>query len=107
MLCYTIESNNEAVEHCLLVLFLYFALLANRRVFSQYGSPATFQAGSHQLFTAETHVHSKGRQCANCGVESGNGIDFSPSYSVVSCQYHSFRAPYSFVFNQSVGHLNL
>lgn len=107
MFCYAFQSSTKVVTLLFCPGILYFDLLVNRCVCSQQAGPATAQAVGQRLLTAETRVQSKGSQCANCGVQSDNGRDFSSSSSVVSCQYNSVRAPYSFIFNQSVAHLTL
>jgi hypothetical protein len=39
-------------------------------------------------FTVEARVRARVNPCEFCGGQSGTGTGFSPSYSVLPCQYH-------------------
>jgi hypothetical protein len=56
-----------------------------------------FQVVCRQPLTAEVWVRSRAGPCRICGGRSGTGTSFSPSISVLPCQYHSTNAPYSFI----------
>jgi hypothetical protein len=47
------------------------------------------QAVSRRPLTAEAGVRALVNPCGICGGQSGTGIGFSPSSSVLPCQYHS------------------
>jgi hypothetical protein len=48
-------------------------------------------------FTTEARFRFRACPCEICGERSGTGTGFSPSNSVLPCQYHSTIAPYSFI----------
>jgi hypothetical protein len=47
------------------------------------------QAVSRRPLTADARVRPRVNPCAICGGQSGTGTDFSLSFSVFPCQYHS------------------
>jgi hypothetical protein len=47
------------------------------------------QVVGRRPLTAEARVRSWVNPCGICGGQSGTGTGFSPSYSVLPCQYHS------------------
>jgi hypothetical protein len=51
------------------------------------------QAVSSRPLTAEALVPSRVSPCGICGGQSDTGTGFSPSTSVVSCQFYSTGAP--------------
>jgi hypothetical protein len=51
------------------------------------------QAISRRPPTAEARFRSRVSPCGICGGQSGTGTGFSPSTSVLSCQFHSTGAP--------------
>jgi hypothetical protein len=52
-------------------------------------SRAMAQVVSRRPPTAETRVLARVSPCGICGIQSGTGIEFSPSSSYFPCQYHS------------------
>jgi hypothetical protein len=54
---------------------------------------AMVQAVSRRPLTAEARVRSRASPCGICGGQSGTGTGFSPSTSVLPCQFHSTGAP--------------
>jgi hypothetical protein len=50
------------------------------------------QAVSRRPLTAEASVRARAGVCGICSEQSGTGPGFSPSSSVLSCQYHSTMA---------------
>jgi hypothetical protein len=46
------------------------------------------QVVSRRPLTVEARVRAPVNPCGICGGQSGTGTDFSPSSSVVPCQYH-------------------
>jgi hypothetical protein len=50
---------------------------------------------SHQALIAEVQLQSCTSTREICGGQSGTGVGFSPSTSVIPCQYHSTNAPHS------------
>jgi hypothetical protein len=54
---------------------------------------AMAQAVSRRPLTAEARVRSLASPCEICGGQSGNWTGFSPSTSVLPCQFHSIGAP--------------
>jgi hypothetical protein len=61
----------------------------------EYRGRAMAQAVNRWPLTAEARVRAPVDPCGICSGQSGTGADFSPRYSVFSCQYHSTIAPYS------------
>jgi hypothetical protein len=51
--------------------------------------PFMEQTVSCRPLTAEARVRSQVSPCWICGVQSGTGIGFSPTYSLFPYQYHS------------------
>jgi hypothetical protein len=47
------------------------------------------QVVSRRPFTVEARVHARINPCGICGEQNGTGTGFSPSSSVLPCQYHS------------------
>jgi hypothetical protein len=56
-----------------------------------YNGRAMAQAVSRRPLTTETGVRARANPCGICGGQIGTGTCFSPSSSVVPCQYNSFR----------------
>jgi hypothetical protein len=54
-----------------------------------YMGLAMAQVVSRRPLTAEARVRARFNTCSICGGQSGTGTGFSPSSSVVPCQYHS------------------
>jgi hypothetical protein len=54
------------------------------------------QVVSRQPLTAEARVRVRISPCGICG-QSGTGAGFPPSTSVLSCQYNSTVAPFSYI----------
>jgi hypothetical protein len=54
---------------------------------------AMAQAVSRRPLTAEARVRSQVNPCGICGGQSGTGTGFSPSTSLLPCQFHSTGAP--------------
>jgi hypothetical protein len=54
---------------------------------------AMAQAVSRRPLTAEARFRSGVSPCGICGGQNGTGTGFSPSNSVLSCQFHSTGAP--------------
>jgi hypothetical protein len=50
---------------------------------------AMAQVVSRRPLTAEARVRARVNPCGICGAQSGTGTGFSPSSSVLPCQYHS------------------
>jgi hypothetical protein len=51
------------------------------------------QAVSRRPLTAEARDRSRFSLCGICGGQSGTGTGFSPSTSVLPCQFHSTGTP--------------
>jgi hypothetical protein len=60
---------------------IYFNTLSQGR--------AMAQVVRRRPFTSEAQVHARVNPCGICGGQSGTGTGFSPSFSVLPCQYHS------------------
>ena len=48
-----------------------------------------------RTLTKGARVRSQANQCEICGRQNGTGTGFSPSATVLSCQYHYTNGPYS------------
>jgi len=57
---------------------------------------AKTQTVSHRPHAADSRFYSQAATCRRCSRKSVTWTGFSPSASVVSCQYDSTNAPYSF-----------
>jgi hypothetical protein len=55
------------------------------------------KAASRRLLTPETRVHAWVNQYEICGEQSSSGRSFSPSSSIIPCQYHSTMALYTHI----------
>jgi hypothetical protein len=55
------------------------------------------QVISRWPLTLEAQIHTWVCPCRVCARQSGSGTGFSLSSLVLSCQYHSIRAPYSYI----------
>jgi hypothetical protein len=51
------------------------------------------QAVSRRSSTAEARVRFRVSPCGDCGGQNGTGTGFSPSISVLPCQFYSTFAP--------------
>ena len=52
------------------------------------------QGVSRRPLAEEARIRFQASQCGICGEQIGTGTGFSPSTSVLPCQYHSTNAPY-------------
>ena len=78
------------------VLLLLTNLISDINIFStnkSFAGRAMAQAVSRRSLTAKARVRSRVSPCGFCGGQSATGTGFSPSTSVLPCQFHSTGAP--------------
>jgi hypothetical protein len=60
---------------------------------------AIAQAVSRRLLTAEARIRAQVRLCKICGGQRGTGTGFTPTSSVLPCQYHFIVAAYPLLYH--------